>query len=197
MKSQFASGVAPKPTRPITEPLPNKPVIHSKSIILNNPSVTWSAVWGSCDLVTHDHHMTWWRTLFKALRVILTNLIKLPLYHVFNQLQSNSIMLLNRLPVNAKNPWSPLVDSPQWGKNDSYYMTQNNNLIRAQWETQMAETSRGRSRSRRPDQINLKEEARVVKIREKSVARESRRARRAASAGRTLTNGYERVKGPT
>ena len=71
------------------------------------------------------------------------------------------------------------------------------NLIRAQWETQMAETSRGRSRSRRPDQINLKEEARVVKIREKSVARESRRARRAASAGRTLTNGYERVKGPT
>ena len=64
-------------------------------------------------------------------------------------------------------------------------------LLRKQWESQMAEVSRGRSRTRRPDQINLREEARVVKIREKSVARESRRARRAASTGRTL-NGYER-----
>ena len=73
--------------------------------------------------------------------------------------------------------------------------------IRKQWEQQITlTTERGRSRGRsaRPDQINLKEEAREVRIREKSVARESRRARRAASMGRPLqggnatSNGYER-----
>jgi len=126
MKSQFASGVAPKPTRPITEPLPNKPVIHTTSL---------------------------------------------------SRVQSAPIKLDNVVKSTAGEREEPVKPSGGLA------------AVRAQWETQMAETSRGRSRSRRPDQINLKEEARVVKIREKSVARESRRARRAASAGRTLTNG--------
>lgn len=126
MKSQFASGVAPKPTRPITEPLPNKPVIHTTSL---------------------------------------------------SRVQSAPIKLDNVIKSTAGEREEPVKPSGGLA------------AVRAQWETQMAETSRGRSRSRRPDQINLKEEARTVKIREKSVARESRRARRAASAGRTLTNG--------
>ena len=48
----------------------------------------------------------------------------------------------------------------------------------------MEESNRGRARSRRPDPINLKEEAKEVKIRDKSQRRESRHARRAASTGR-------------
>ena len=30
MKSQFSTGSAPKPSRPITEPLPSKPIVPSK-----------------------------------------------------------------------------------------------------------------------------------------------------------------------
>lgn len=56
--------------------------------------------------------------------------------------------------------------------------------IRSQWENNVEESIRGRARSRRPDPINLKEEAKEVKIRDKSQRRESRHARRAASTGR-------------
>jgi len=128
MKNQFASGQAPKPTRPITEPLPTKPVLKSTSI---------------------------------------------------SRVQSAPVKLENVVKSSAGEKEEPIVPSGGLA------------AVRKQWETQMAEVSRGRSRTRRPDQINLREEARVVKIREKSVARESRRARRAASTGRTL-NGYER-----
>ena len=56
--------------------------------------------------------------------------------------------------------------------------------FRSRWESSAQETSRGRARSRRPDPINLKDEAKEVRFREKSQKRESRHARRAASAGR-------------
>lgn len=56
--------------------------------------------------------------------------------------------------------------------------------VRSRWESQVQETSRGRTRSRRPDPINLKDEAKEVRFREKSQKRESRHARRTASAGR-------------
>ena len=57
-------------------------------------------------------------------------------------------------------------------------------LFRTRWEDHVEETSRGRARTRRPDPINLKDEAKTVRFREKSQKRESRHARRAASAGR-------------
>ena len=58
-------------------------------------------------------------------------------------------------------------------------------LFRSRWETHAEEVStRGRARSRRPDPIDLKTEAKNVRFREKSQKRESRTARRAASAGR-------------
>ena len=57
--------------------------------------------------------------------------------------------------------------------------------LRSRWETHVEEVStRGRARSRRPDPIDLKAEAKTVRFREKSQKRESRTARRAASAGR-------------
>ena len=36
MKSQFATGRAPKPSRPITEPLPSKPLVPSESIAVSS-----------------------------------------------------------------------------------------------------------------------------------------------------------------